>query len=161
MSPAINDPFTAMTCLDHMGNGLGMFIRQREKVSHHADRDARQRLVLVPVTFDILLNAAFDMLRHASCDNASVLLHMLEVIDAIGRETKAPDVRQLLLHHVCLILAESQAGDLIEQDRQSIQQSVEALRTKLDGETPQRRSKAIRSASPGPSSALGWTCPAS
>jgi uncharacterized membrane protein len=134
MSPAINDPFTAMTCLDHMGNGLGKFIRQCEKGSYYTDQEGRLRLVLGPVTFDTLLGAAFDMLRHASCDNASVLLHMLEVIDAIGRETKAPDVRQLLLHHASLIRTESQAGNLIEQDRQSIQRSSEALQIKLEGE---------------------------
>ena len=31
MSPAINDPFTAMTCLDYLGDGLALFIRQGEK----------------------------------------------------------------------------------------------------------------------------------
>ena len=31
MSPAINDPFTAMTCLDHLGEGLGLFIQQGRK----------------------------------------------------------------------------------------------------------------------------------
>ena len=46
MSPAINDPFTAMTCLDHVGNGLALFIRQGEKSSHYYDRDGRLRLVL-------------------------------------------------------------------------------------------------------------------
>jgi len=60
--------------------------------------------------FDDLLSAAFDMLRHASCDNASVLLHMLEVIDAIGQEAKSPEARQKLLRHVGLIQAERQAG---------------------------------------------------
>ncbi len=35
MSPAINDPFTAMTCLDHIGDGLVQFIRQGEKGSHY------------------------------------------------------------------------------------------------------------------------------
>ena len=77
MSPAINDPFTAMTCLDYVGEGLALFIRQGEKSSHYYDREGRLRLVLEPVTFDELLSGAFDMLRHASCDNASVLLHML------------------------------------------------------------------------------------
>ena len=66
MSPAINDPFTAMTCLDHMGNGLAAFIRQGEQSSHYYDRDGRLRLVLEPVTSGELFNAAFDMLRHAS-----------------------------------------------------------------------------------------------
>ena len=131
MSPAINDPFTAMTCLDHMGVGLVEFIRRGEQGSHCYDRDGRLRLVLQPVTFAALLGAAFDMLRHASCDNASVLLHMLEVIDVIGQETTAPAARQELLRHVSLIQAESQAGDLIEQDRQAIKLRGQALRVKL------------------------------
>jgi uncharacterized membrane protein len=135
MSPAINDPFTAMTCLDHVGDGLAKFIRQGEKDAHYYDRDGRLRLVMEPVTFAELLSAAFDMLRHASCDNASVLLHMLAVIDLIGQEAKAPEARQLLLDHVCLIQAESQAGELIEQDRQAIQLRGQALRVKL-ADTP-------------------------
>jgi uncharacterized membrane protein len=88
MSPAINDPFTAMTCLDYVGNGLALFIGQGEKSPHYYDRDGRLRLVLEPVTFDELLSAAFDMLRHAGCDNASVLLHMLQVIDTIRQEAR-------------------------------------------------------------------------
>jgi len=131
MSPAINDPFTAMTCLDHVGDGLAQVIRQGEKGSHYYDQAGRLRLVMEAVTFAELLSAAFDMLRHASCDNARVLLHMLAVIDLIGHETTSPQARRLLLDHACLIEAESEAGDLIEQDRQAIQLRGQALRVKL------------------------------
>jgi uncharacterized membrane protein len=131
MSPAINDPFTAMTCLDHIGEGLTLFIRQGEKSPNIHDRHGQLRLILQPVTFDELLRAAFDKLRHASCDDASVLLHMLEVIDAIGREAESPDARQKLLRHVGLIQAESQAGALIEEDRQLILRRAEALHSIL------------------------------
>ena len=133
MSPAINDPFTAKTCLDYLGEGLALFIRQGEKGSYYYDLDGRLRLVFEPVIFDELLSAAFDMLRHASCDNASVLLHMLEAIDVIGQETKPPEARQMLARHASLIQAESLAGRLIEDDRQLIQQRCEALVRKLTG----------------------------
>lgn len=131
MSPAINDPFTAMTCLDHLGEGLGLFIQQGRKSPHYYDQDHRLRLVLEPVTLDELLGAAFDMLRHASCDNISVLLHMLEVIDGISRKTKSPEARQSLLRHVNLIQSEIQAGKLVEEDRQHIQCSTETLQMRL------------------------------
>ncbi|MFN8484172.1 MAG: DUF2254 domain-containing protein [Anaerolineae bacterium] len=133
MSPAINDPFTAMTCLDHMADGLAKFIRQGEKGSHYYDRDGKLRLILEPVTFEKLLSAAFDMLRHASCDNATVLLHMVEVVAVISQEAKEPEARQQLLRQVSLIQTESQAGELIEQDRQRIQHRCEALLLKLNG----------------------------
>jgi uncharacterized membrane protein len=131
MSAAINDPFTAMTCLDYIGEGLSHFIRQGEKSPDYYDRDGRLRLILEPVTFAELLSGAFDMLRHCSCDNASVLLHMLEVIDAVSQEAGSPEARQELLRHVSLIQGESLAGELIDQDRQLIQCSSEALIMKL------------------------------
>jgi uncharacterized membrane protein len=134
MSAAINDPFTAMTCLDRIGDGLVAFMRQGENTSHYYDPDGRLRLILEPVTIDHLLNAAFDMLRHASCNNTSVLQHMLKVIDVVGREAKAPETREQLLRHVSLIQAESQLAHLIEADRESIQRSSEALSTRLAGE---------------------------
>ena len=127
MSPAINDPFTAMTCLDYMGDGLVLFARSGEGNPHIFDRDGCLRIIYEPVTFDELLNAAFDMLRHASCDSASVLLHMLDVIDMIDKETKSPDIHQKLLRHVYLIEAESKVGALIEADRQSIHLKCETL----------------------------------
>jgi uncharacterized membrane protein len=131
MSPAINDPFTAMTCLDYMGQGLVLFVQQGEKSPTLYGREGRLRLVFEPLTFDELLKAAFDMLRHCSCDNASVLLHMLEVIDVIGREVKSFEARQKLLSHVILIQAESQAGALIEQDKSTIHVRGEVLQVKL------------------------------
>ena len=133
MSPAINDPFTAMTCLDYLAEGLALFIRQGEKGSHYFDVEGRLRLVLAPVKFEELLSTAFDMLRHASCDNASVLLHILEAIDVIGQEAKSPEARRILAGHANLIQAESQAGSLIEADRALIQQSSGALVMKLLG----------------------------
>ena len=132
MSPAINDPFTAMTCLDYIGDGLVSFVRRGAIYPNIYDSHSNLRIVFNPVTFDELLSAAFDMLRHASCDNARVLLHMLKTINVISEETKTPETRQQLLRHVILIQVESQAGSLIEEDRQSVHQSSEALKLKLE-----------------------------
>lgn len=131
MSPAINDPFTAMTCLDHLGRGLAEFVRQGVRSANYYDRNGMLRLVLEPVTLGELLGAAFDMLRHASRDNARVLLHMLEVIDVIGEEAATPEARQLLLRHVGLIQAESQASRLIEHDQKQILRTTESLQKSL------------------------------
>ncbi len=131
MSPAINDPFTAMTCLDYQAQGLALLAQKGRESPHIYDRNGRLRLIFEPLPFAQLINSAFDMLRHASCDNASVLRHMLEVIEAIGMETKSPEMRQLLLHQARLVKAESHAGSLTEHDRQLIQRSVDDLQLKF------------------------------
>ncbi len=143
MSPAINDPFTAMTCMEYIGEGLALFIRHGERDSYYYDLEGRLRLAFEPVTIPELFNAAFDMLRHASSDNASVLKTMLEVIDKIGREADSPEVRQELSRHVSLIEAESQAGNLIEQDRQMVQNLCEDIRAKLASQPSQPTRLAI------------------
>ena len=132
MSPAINDPFTAMTCLDHIGNGLSLFAQQGAENLNTYDREGQLRLVFEPFSFEELLVASFDMLRHASCDNAAVLLHMLEVIDAISKDVRSPEMRLQLQRHVLLIQSECQAGALIEADRQRINESADTLALKME-----------------------------
>jgi uncharacterized membrane protein len=127
MSPAINDPYTAMTCLNYIGEGLALFIKQGEKSSCLYDQDNHLRLMLEPVTFTELLDNAFTMVRHASCDNASVLLHMLTVIDAIGTQVDSSKLCHALARHVNLIQAESKAGSIIESDREQISQRCKEL----------------------------------
>jgi uncharacterized membrane protein len=133
MSPAINDPFTTMTCLDHIGNGLALFVRQGQIRPNIYDSHGQLRLFFEPVTFEELLSAAFDMLRHASANNASILLHMLETINVIADDTRSPEARQMLLRHVTLIQVESETGSLVEDDRQLIRRIGEALKLKLKG----------------------------
>jgi uncharacterized membrane protein len=120
-----------MTCLDYLGNGLALFARQGAENPHVYDHDGRLRLVFQPVSFDELLSAAFEMVRHASCDNVRVLRHMLAVIELIGRDTSEPEARLNLLRQVNLIEAESQSGRLIDQDRQAIHFQAEALQVSL------------------------------
>jgi uncharacterized membrane protein len=127
MSPAINDPFTAMTCVDYIGEGLALFIKQGERSSYYYDQNNKLRIILEPVTFTELIDGAFNMLRHASCDNASVLLHMLEAIADIGKEVDSATIYQQLLRHVSLIQKESKAGALIGADRERISDYCEKL----------------------------------
>ncbi len=131
MSPAINDPFTTMTCLDYLANGLADYVRTSEASPNFYDKDGRLRLVFEPATTAGLLDAAFNMLRHASSSNASVLLHMLDAIAIIGQEAKTPQTYQELLRHASLIQAESQASNLVEQDKQRIRLHCAAVEAQL------------------------------
>jgi uncharacterized membrane protein len=131
MSPALNDPYTAVTCLDYLGKGLALFTRQGETSSRYHDRDGRLRLILEPVTLDELVAAAFDQLRHASRDSAPVLQHMLDVIAAIGRETAIPGDCQILVRQACLIKEEARLSTLIDEERQPICRSADRLKATL------------------------------
>jgi uncharacterized membrane protein len=131
MSPAINDPYTAITCLDYLGEGLALFLRQGETGSRYYDPDGRLRIVLEPVSFDEMAGASFDLLRHAGRDTAPVLQQMLDVIAVISQEAASPGARASLLRQVCLIQEEVRSSNLIEEDRRSIGRSADLVKTTL------------------------------
>jgi uncharacterized membrane protein len=131
MTSGIRDPFTTLTCLDHLGVGLAQFARQGEMSHNFYDREGQLRFILIPITFAELLNASFDMIRRNGRENARILLHMLKVIEIIDAETKSPAVQRELARHVCLIQAESRKSALIEQDLQLIDLRCEALQAKF------------------------------
>ena len=127
MSPAINDPFTAMTCLDYIGTGLALFVENDHPRLYFSDGNGSPRLYFEPVKFSELLSAAFDMLRHASCDNVAVLLRILDAIQTIGQNAILENQRKELILQVERVLEESQNGQLINRDKAAIRNRCETL----------------------------------
>jgi uncharacterized membrane protein len=133
MSPAINDPYTAATCLNHIGAGLALFVSQGERSCCFYDDDGRLRLIYEPVTLGELLEAAFGMLRRASRENAQVLLDILTAIEQIAQHAQQPEVRAELLRQVRLVETESRASAAVEWDRERIRQRCTELAELLLG----------------------------
>lgn len=135
MSAAINDPYTAMTCLDHLGAGLALYA---ERIEHHPylyDSENRLRVIVDPLTFGGLLDGAFNMIRHASRDNADVLLSLLDAIERIAARSSTADQRAELLRQVRLVEAESQAGSSIAWDQERVGRRCAELATTLSDRT--------------------------
>jgi uncharacterized membrane protein len=121
MSPAINDPYTAINCLDHLGHGLSTYAdHDLFRASEFYGKDGRLRLILSPVKFGELLDVAFNMLRRVSSNYPDVLLAILKTIETIGARTPRAAARAELLRHVELVKAECRASALIDWDKQRV-----------------------------------------
>lgn len=83
LSPAINDTFTALTCIDWLGDGLGKIARR--PLPHGIYRDATGciRTLDVPLRYDRLLNHGFDKIRQAGRGMPAVGIRQLEALTAI------------------------------------------------------------------------------
>jgi uncharacterized membrane protein len=131
MSAAINDPYTAMTCLDHLGAGLALYA---ERIGYHPylyDSKNRLRVILDPHTFGELLDAAFGMIRHASRNNANVLLRLLDAIERIAARSSTAEQRAELLRQVILVESENQAGSSIAWDQERVSRRCAELAATL------------------------------
>ncbi|HSR32278.1 MAG TPA: DUF2254 family protein [Anaerolineae bacterium] len=131
MSAAINDPYTAVTCLDHLGAGLAVYAEGTSPDPHLYDSENRLRVIFDPLAFSGLLDGAFNMIRHASRDNADVLLRLLDAIERVATRSSTADQRAELLRQVRLVEAESQAGSSIAWDQERVGRRCADLAAKL------------------------------
>jgi len=130
MSPAINGPYTAMTCLDYIGAGLSIYADKVEPHANLYDGGNRLRLIVVPRSFADLLDAAFNLIRRASRENPDVLLRLLRTIEKIA-EGSSPVRRAELLQHVRLVEDENRANTAIAWDKERVQHRCDELTKQL------------------------------
>lgn len=105
LSPAINDPFTAIACLDWLGAGLCRAARGRTPATARTDAEGVVRLIYRNgYTFSGLIDAAFNQIRQFGARSPSVMLRMLETIEAVLRCTGGDRAEmQTLLSHARMV----------------------------------------------------------
>lgn len=104
LSPGINDPFTAGSVVDHLGDALCR-VAWRHLPSGTVVRDGRVVLV-VPVTdYDGLCDAMFHMIRQNAAGSVHVLARMLDVLTRVAEVERLTDRTAELARHADLVLA--------------------------------------------------------
>lgn len=113
LSPAINDPFTAITCIDWLGHTLCQLCERRLPGPCRRDEAGVPRLVSTPLTFARLVDASFHQIREYGRGSAAVSGRLLNTLELVGGHARSEEQRRALLRHVGLI-AESAEGGLAE-----------------------------------------------
>lgn len=84
LSPGINDPYTAINCVDRLGAMLADLASRELPSRYQRDADGRRRVVENPFTYAGMVDAAFDQLRQHADGNAAVMFRLLEVVARLG-----------------------------------------------------------------------------
>ncbi len=87
LSPGINDPYTAIACIDRLADGI-MVLAAREP-SHRVirDTDGQIRLLLPPEPLKRYLSVAFDPIIHAGREIPLVQARLNDVFDVMAELT--------------------------------------------------------------------------
>ncbi|NEU12728.1 DUF2254 domain-containing protein [Methylobacterium sp. BTF04] len=104
LSPGINDPFTAASVLDHLGDVLCR-IAPRHLPTGAVDRDGRIVLVQSVTDYDGLCDAMFHMIRQNAAGSVHVLVRMLDVLAQVAAVERRVDRVAELRRHADLVLA--------------------------------------------------------
>ena len=99
LSPGINDPFTAINCIDLLGAGLARFAHRPPPRPLRHDAEQRLRVALPEVALPDLLDAAYDQIRQYGRGSAAVTLRLLErLADLASRAAPGDDLDAVLRH---------------------------------------------------------------
>ena len=84
MSPAVNDPFTMLTCVDALAVCLRLFLVSPEHRPLHLDEQGTVRVREKPLTFERLAAAGFDPMRQVSRDSTAATIRIFQAIAALA-----------------------------------------------------------------------------
>lgn len=99
LSPGINDPFTALNCIDRLGEALTVLAQRRFPPDLRRDGNGTARLLVNGNSDESMLAAAFNPLRQYGCAQPAVAIRLLETIAALGVRSSRPRLCRALQVH--------------------------------------------------------------
>ncbi len=96
LSAGINDPFTAMACIDRLGASLVHLAERQMPKAGQYDDQGRLRLIRDVVTFGGVVDAAFNQIRQNGRANVAVIIRLLEALAIIATRARTEEQRGAL-----------------------------------------------------------------
>jgi uncharacterized membrane protein len=135
LSPGVNDPFTAMTCVDHLGSALCRLAQRDMPSPYRHDSQDQLRLITPVFTFPDVTDAALNQIRQYGRASTAVAIRLLETIAEVARSVHRPEDRTALLRHARMIARGARGGLLEDEDRREVEKYFQSA-NQLLSESP-------------------------
>ena len=96
LSPGINDPFTAVQCLDRIGASMCLLASRDWPSSFRHDPAGKLRVVAKQTTPDEIVHAAYGHIRDAAKDSPAVLERLRVSLDLVIKRAHGPLAQALI-----------------------------------------------------------------
>ena len=127
LSPGINDPFTAIACIDRLGSALCCLSNRAFPFPRRYNAEGRLQVIAKPPTFEGVVNAAFDQIRQYGVTSVAVTIRLLESLKTIAERARNSEQRQAILRQADMIARTSQDSIKDTNDKDDIQQRYQDL----------------------------------
>jgi uncharacterized membrane protein len=127
LSPAVNDTFTALTCIDWLGESLCKVTARWRPLRVHRDSHGYVRVITAHVSYERLIERAFEKIRQAGRGMPAILIRQLEALAKIVDHTSSPEQRELLLAQAAMILRASEESVPEPSDRVDVLREYESV----------------------------------
>jgi uncharacterized membrane protein len=131
LSPGINEPFTAITCIDRLGQGLALLARRDTPSALRADDEGRLRVVTTPLTFSDLIGDAFDPMRPYAAKDPTVARHVIDVLGRVARQASRQEDLDAIRHQGQLMVDAATRELKGDDELASVRQAAARLESAL------------------------------
>ena len=123
LSTGINDPFTAMACVDRISSLLCVLSARRFPGAERFDRHGRLRVLADTSSYGGYVDSGFNQIRQNAGRAIAVLIRCLEALESVGTQARSPEQRRALAKHAELVLHEGLSHDPPEPDRKDLERA--------------------------------------
>ena len=124
ISPAVNDPSTGATCIDHLTR---LLIRAGGREAPPRARRIQRGILIVPTTHHLdLVDLAYEQLRQYGRSDMAIALRLARSMFDVAEACPRPAVRARIAHHARLLASAVRAAFPAE-DRDDFERRVEAI----------------------------------
>lgn len=120
LSPGINDPFTALNCINWLGSALMATIECPEVEPCRFDGEGNRRIVVHPVRFSDLAAAIFDQSRQYVSSDRNATLDLMRILAETLLRANRADRRECLLEHAAALERSARERLPLERDRAEV-----------------------------------------
>lgn len=121
LSPGVNDPFTAITCIDRLSGALCRMASRKTPQGKRTDSSGTACLIVRPRTFADAVNAMFNQLRQHSRGDVAVTIRLLEAAKSIATRITRESDREALKKQVQMIVDSARNSEITEIDLEDIE----------------------------------------
>ncbi len=131
ISPAVNDPSTAISCIDQLSSILIRWCGRRSPPSILFDPPHVPRVIVPWIGLEGMLNTAFDQIRHYAAADLAVNLRLLKAMGDVAATTERREVHAALLGRARLLVSLA-AEKIAAPDAARLKQRLAALEKRLE-----------------------------
>ncbi len=132
LSPSTNDTFTALTCVDWLGDSLCKIARVWAPTQVHRDDTGAIRLISDQVSFERLIQRAFEKIRQAGRGMPAVMIRQLDALTTIMEQTTDTARARVLMDQAAMIQRANLESVPDESDRADVQRRYTALQASYE-----------------------------
>ncbi len=137
LSPGLNDPFTAIACIDRLRAALCRLVGRELPAAWHrgsgASGDATCRLMIPVIGLPAIIDASFDQIRHYGRSTPSVALRLLEAIGTVAEFAQRPEDLDALRRQADIIARGARQAITESEDRLVIEETYREAKEALQG----------------------------